>query len=131
MKREELKIWFWNLYNSCYPILKDNMIYMVYDINFIRAKKLANILNKDVEYPTEINGEILFEYNTKLKYLYCNYKKIWYILEKKYSNDYFKIKILIRYWLDDYNNSKKVDIINNIYYMDFSSEYISIMSNIN
>ena len=70
MTEEELKKWFWDKYNSCYPykhVQFPDSIFMYYDINFIRAKKLATILNKDFEYPTEVKGNCLIEYTTKVK----------------------------------------------------------------
>ena len=125
MKREELKIWFWNLYNSCYPILKDNMIYMVYDINFIRAKKLANILNKDVEYPTEIKGEILFQID---QFYFSISEKIW----KRtftYFNNYIITQNFIRENMNEYDilNGLIPSNINNLKFHNYKKTLIHII----
>ena len=63
-----------------------DIIYMIYDINFIRAKKLANILNKDVEYPTEVKGVCLFRQDFKNEFLWCDYSEIWSFFQSKYSS---------------------------------------------
>ena len=109
MTEEQLKIWFWDKFNSCYSVKHDNVphsIYMYYDINFIRAKKLANILNKDVEYPTEIKGVCLFEQDFKNEWLCCDYDKIWTFFKNNYSSNYQEIRKLIKGWLEEHHKLK-------------------------
>jgi hypothetical protein len=109
MTKEELKDWFLDKFNSCYSVKHNDYpdsIFMIYDTNYIRKKKLANILNKEVEYPTEIKGDILFEYN--YEYLFCNYNNIWSFFEVNYIDNYLEIKKLIKYWLVDH---KKLNML--------------------
>ena len=106
MTKEELKIWFLDKYNSCYSVIdSDNpkVIYMIYDIDYIRAKKLANILNKEVEYPTEVKGIYLFQINYKNKYIICDTDEILSFLEFNYNKDFTLINILIKDFLKEYN----------------------------
>ena len=116
MTEEQLKIWFWDKFNSCYSVKHDNVpnsIYMYYDINFIRAKKLATILNKEVEYPTEIKGICLFELNFINEYIYIDYDNIWSIIVKKYSGVYEEICKLIKVWLEECD---KLKVLTSDYY---------------
>ena len=85
MQIDDLKIWFWDKYNSCYSIKYNNKIYMMYDPNFIRAKKLANILNKEIGYPTEVKGVCLFEQDWKNQYFWYDYDKIYLFLKSNLS----------------------------------------------
>ena len=105
MTKDELKIWFWDKFNSCYPInINVDIIYMIYDSNFIRAKKLANILDKEVEYPIEVKGICLFKQDFINEWFQIDYDEIWSFLEKNYSTYYQDIKMLINGWLEEYNN---------------------------
>jgi hypothetical protein len=100
MTEEELNIWFWDKYNSCYPVKCDDYpssVYMFYDTNYIRSKKLANILGKEVEYPTEVKGECLFSVNYMSKFLWCD-MKIWSFFQHHYNSDSLYISHLIRSW---------------------------------
>ena len=109
MTKEELKDWFWDKFNSCYLVKHNdypNSVFMFYDTNFVRSKKLANILDKEVEYPKEPKGKCLFELDFKNKYLFCDYDNIWTFLELNYSINYQEIKKLIKYWLEEHNKLK-------------------------
>ena len=105
MTEEQLKIWLLDKYNSCYPVKHDNVpnsIYMYYYPNFIRAKKLANILNKEIEYPTEVKGVCLFHIDYDDMVFWCDYTNIWSIINDNYSIDY----IVVRYFIKDCLKSK-------------------------
>ena len=108
MQIDDLKIWFWDKYNSCYSIKYNNKIYMMYDPNFIRAKKLANILNKEIGYPTEVNGVCLFQLDYKNSDINIDYMEVWSFFEKNYSNNYIEIRTLIESWLREYDNLKNL-----------------------
>ena len=101
MTKEQLKIWFLDKYNSCNPSESKNKknIFLYYDINYIRSKKLANILNKDVEYPTEVKDVCLFILDFKNKYLWCDYDEIWSFFEQNYSSTQDSIGDLIKDFL--------------------------------
>ena len=109
MSNEELKIWFWDKFNSCYSVKHEDysdIIFMFYDINFIRAKKLATILNNDVEYQTEVKGDYLFRQDFNNEYLWCDYDEIWSVFEKNYSYNYQEIRKLIKDWLEEHDKLK-------------------------
>ena len=87
MSREELSKWFWNKFNSCYPVKHENFpesIFMFYDENFLRQflrqKKLARVLNEEIVYPKEIVGKCLFELDYKNRFFYYDYDEIWNFL---------------------------------------------------
>ena len=108
MTKEELKIWFWDKFNNCYCVKHDDYpqsVFMIYDLNYIRAKKLANILNKDFEYPTKIKGDCLFRQDLKNGNLWCNHDEIWSFFIKQYSSNYQEISGLIKCWLEEYYKS--------------------------
>ena len=103
MSLDELENWFFDKFNSCYPIIlknEEDCIYMIYNENYIRAKKLANILNKDVEYPSEVNGVCLFQQDYQLRYLWCDSELIWDFFEKHYNVEYREIRSLIERYLE-------------------------------
>jgi hypothetical protein len=105
MTKEELKIWFWNKFNYCYPVKHDDFpdsIFMFYDINYIRKKKLANILDKEDEYPTEIKGICLFELDFEYNWFNIDYDEIWTIFESNYSSKYVEIRKLILEWVEEH-----------------------------
>ena len=92
-------------------------------------KKLANILDKEVEYPTEVNGVCLFEYDCKKGYFMCDYDKIWSILRINYSDNYMIICELICSWLKEHNKlcgltpySKDLLYINNLLKIELSKQ---------
>ena len=123
MNKEELKIWFWDKFDSCYPVIHDDYyknIYMFYDINYIRSKKLANILNKDFEYKIEeAKGVCLFQLDFKFNWFDID-KILW---DELYSNIYPHIdnfadlRFLIMDWLHEYDNFRKLAIFNNVEYI--------------
>ena len=103
MNEKELKEWFWDKFNSCYRIYDKptKNFYMIYDIDYIRAKKLANILNKEVQYPTEMKGVCLFNITYSNNYFWCDYENIYsflrnniipgdFISESKLMNGFLK-----------------------------------------
>ena len=103
MTKDELKIWFWDKFNSCYYIKcesEPNVFYMFYDINYIRAKKLAIILNKDVEIPKDIIGIPLFEINYKYGTFWCHIEEIWEFLQKHLRNSLY-VRSFIKEYLNE------------------------------
>ena len=106
MTEEQLKIWFWDKFNSCYCVIHEDypdIIFMIYDLNYIRTKKLANILDKDIEYPTEVKGTCLFEQDLKNEILYCKNRELWSVFEENYSYNYKEISDLIKGWLEEHD----------------------------
>ena len=109
MTEEKLKIWFWDKFNSCYPVEHkgfQNSIFMYYDPNFIRSKKLANILNKDVEYPTEIKRVCLFRQDFDSESLLCDYNRVWMFFLSNFSRNDQEIRDLIKGWLEEHDKLK-------------------------
>jgi len=106
MSDEELKDWFWNKFNSCYYVKHEDYpdsIFMYYDKNFYRQKKLARVLEQEIIYPTKVDGTCLFEQDYKNNYLWCDNKEIWSFFEKKYSYNDIEIRDLIKSWLVEYS----------------------------
>jgi hypothetical protein len=104
MNEQELKVWFWDKFNSCYPIKHDeypDSIFWIYDEQYIRKIKLCKINNQDIILPNKVSGVCLFEQNIENEFLYCNTIDIWYVFLPNYSANYFDIKKLITGWLKD------------------------------
>jgi len=65
MTKEELSKWFLNKFNSCYPVKhKDHpeIIFMFYDEQFLRQKKLSRVLDEELIYPStvKVKGKCLY-----------------------------------------------------------------------
>jgi hypothetical protein len=109
MTKEELKIYFWNKFNSCYPVIHDDYfknVFMFYDINYIRAKKLANIIDKDFSYPTEVKGKCLFQLDFNFNWFDID-NELWKDLYSKCPSEIdtlSEFRILINEWLSEYEN---------------------------
>ena len=106
MTDEELKKWFWDKFNSCYYVKhKDypESLFMFYDKNFTRQKKLARVLDKEIIYSNIVDGICLFEQDYKYKRFDCDYSKIWSFFEKNYSSKYNDIQSFIESILDEHN----------------------------
>ena len=104
MNKEELRKWFNNKFNSCYPITHPdypNCIYWYYDEQITRKIKMCKIYNTDYIITNQPKGICLFEQNTSTKKLWCDYDEIWAYLKFHYSNDYNDVKFLIMEFLLD------------------------------
>jgi hypothetical protein len=106
MTDEELKDWFWDKFNTCYYVKHDNYpesIFMYYDKNFARQKKLARVLEQEIIYPSKIEGVCLFEQDYKYNQLLCDDKEIWSFFEEKSNYSYQEIRDLIKGWLVEHS----------------------------
>ena len=104
MTKEEIQIWFRNKFNSCYGVVHDDYpesIFMYYDPQFIRQKKLSRIVGEEIEYPIKPTGICLFEQDYKNGYLFMNYDEITSFFYENYSNNWLEIKELISTMLKD------------------------------
>jgi len=106
MTDNELKTWFLNKFNSCYYVKVEkytDSIYMFYDENFTRQKKLARVLNQELIYPTKVDmgGVCLFYQDYKNNTLWCEYNQIWIYLKENSGYTDQKICDLIKCWLID------------------------------
>ena len=113
MDEQELKEWFWNIYNNCYIFNLEeykHIDYFCYDVNYIRTKKLLEILNIDFIYNIEPVGKCMFEINHKFNNMYINYEKIWFIIQTNLSLDDMQTTILIKSWLNENDKLKKINI---------------------
>ena len=109
MTKEELKTWFFNKYNSCYLAKHEEYtqsIFMYYDPQFIRQKKLCRLTGEQIEYPSKVSGVCLFEQDYKTGYLYMNYENITSFLFENYSYKILDIRVLINGWLKEFDNLK-------------------------
>jgi hypothetical protein len=122
MTKKELKEWFWDKFNNCYKVIHiefPDSIFMFYDINYIRAKKLANILGKELNPPTEINGICLCEISVTYFVIYFDYNEIWSFFEQNYNSDYKEIQKLINSWLKEHDNLKDLTVVGEIDHNQF------------
>jgi hypothetical protein len=99
MTKEELSKWFWDKFNSCYPVVHEDYpdnIFMIYDKNFVRQKKLARVLGTKLEYPKKIEGTYLFYQDLKNKWFRCDYDEIWSFFYDNYSRNYTEVQLFIK-----------------------------------
>ena len=98
MNKEELSKWFWDKFNSCYPVVHEDYpynIFMIYDKNFLRQMKLARVLGTPLEYPKKIEGTCLFYQDFKNQWLSCDYE-IWSFFYDNYVRDYSEVQSFIK-----------------------------------
>lgn len=91
MSKDELSIWFYEKFDSCYPVILKkytDSIFWCYDENFIRKSKLLKLYNQEVIFPTEIKGVCLFEQVEKDKEFFCQHNEIWNFFDYNFPNDY-------------------------------------------
>jgi len=106
MNKEELSKWFWNKFNSCYPVQHEDFtesIFMFYDEQFLRQKKLSRVLNENVIYPSDVKGICLFQKDYKNGWFICNYDEIWSFLYNNYSSEYSDVQSLITNLLEEHD----------------------------
>jgi len=89
---EELNLWLYNKFYSCYPIIDKNNIYMYKDGNYIRQKKLSRILNQEIKYPIIAEGKCLFQLDFSNKKIMIHKSIIKYLMnnlsnERQYCED--------------------------------------------
>ena len=111
MTKEELSKWFWNKFNSCYPVVHEDYsdnIFMIYDEQFFRQKKLARVLNEDLVYPKEVKGKILFRQDYKNERFWCDDIEIWSFFERNYSSNYPIVQSLIKNLLGEHDKLRSL-----------------------
>ena len=104
MSEEELKVWFFDRFNNCYPVKHDdfsNRLYWFYDEQFVRKIKLCRLSGEKIELPSNVNGICLFDQDIKNKYLHCDFDEIWTVFNKEYSDKYDDVQRLIKSWLEE------------------------------
>ncbi|MCK9415977.1 hypothetical protein M0Q97_04885 [Candidatus Dojkabacteria bacterium] len=108
MTKEELSKWFLNKFNSCYPVIhKDypEIIFMFYDEQFLRQKKLSRVLDEELIYPStvKVKGKCLFKLDYENGYFHnCN--EIWLFLKDNYlSSKYHDIQDFIQSLLEEHD----------------------------
>ena len=104
MTKEELTIWFWNKFNSCYPVVHDDYpdsIFWFCDPNYIRKIKLCKLNNQKIILPNKVIGTCLFEQDSKYSCLYCKFDEIWLFFKQNYKDNYDDIQSLIKEILSD------------------------------
>jgi hypothetical protein len=105
MTKEEISKWFWSKYNSCYPVKHKDYpqnIFMIYDEQFLRQRKLARVLDENVVYPNKVNGKCLFRLDYKNNYFRCHFE-IWSFFEKNYSSNYTDIQAFMRNLIEEHD----------------------------
>ena len=104
MNKEELSIWFWKKFNSCYPVKHNdypNSIFWFYDEKFARKIKLCKLNNQEIKLPNKVKGVCIFEQHLNIKNLWCDYDEIWSFFEKNYNTKYSYIQLIIEEILSD------------------------------
>jgi hypothetical protein len=99
MTEEELKIWFWNKFNSCYPVKHSDYpksIFWIYDEKFVRKMKLCKINNSKITFPEKITGICLFEQDFKNGWFNCDYDEIWSFFYNNYRDRYSDVQSFIK-----------------------------------
>ena len=94
MTEQELKQWFWNKFNSCYPVKHTdykNRIFFFCDDNVIRKMKLCRLSGENFIQPKKVTGVCLFDLDMNNKWFRCDSNKIWTFLETNYKNSYIDI----------------------------------------
>ena len=115
MTNEEVKNWFLEIYNNCYIVKSDEFprsIFKVYDINYIRSKKLANIIDKDISLPLYINGKILFDIYDNSTTIWVD-KYIWTFIFENLKCDLNLAEQLLNIWLGEYLQISNLSILYN------------------
>lgn len=128
MSDEELKKWFFDMFNDCYPVKHEDYphsIFWYYDKSFVRNIKLCKINNKEVTLPSNVSGICLFEHNSITGRFNCDYDEIWLFLEQNYSFNYFEIRELIIYF---FKETEKLSIFTSLS-LFFSTEYNLVTKN--
>ena len=98
MTENELKQWFWNKFNNCYPVIHSDYpesVFWYYDEKFIRKMKLCKINNEELTLPTTIARICLFEQDFKNKWFNCNYDEIWSFFYENYNSNYSIVQSFI------------------------------------
>ncbi len=106
MNKEEISKWFWNKYNSCYPVVHEDYpesIFMFYDEQFLRQKKLSRVLDENIVYPKKVKGKILFRQDYKNYFFGCDNKEIWSFFERNYSSNYTDVQTFITNLLEEHD----------------------------
>jgi hypothetical protein len=57
------------------------------------------------------NGDVLYNYNEKTRYLWINYDKIWSVFISKFDLNYYEIKVLTKGMLEEHFNLKGITTI--------------------
>jgi len=99
MTKEELEKWFLDKFNSCYSVKHidyPHKLFMFYDGNFIRQKKLARVLEQDLICPTKVDGICLFEIDYQTNKIWCDYSNIWVYFINYFSPEWIKIQLFIQ-----------------------------------
>lgn len=116
MTKEKCINWFWDKYNSCYPVIHSDYpksIFMFYDHQFIRKLKLSKISGIKVELPKTIKGICLFEIDWENKRFWYKYVEIYQFLYNNYNNNY---QIIIGFIKDRLQEADKILAPYTLYY---------------
>jgi len=109
MNKEELIVWFNNIFNNCYYATHDDYpdhFFMYYDLRFVRKLKLSNIEKKECLPPKTISGERMFDQDWVNNKFWCNYSKIWKYLQDNYSSKFSDIQSFIKDRLEEQDKKK-------------------------
>ena len=104
-ENKELIYWFNNYFDNCYNVVHCDFpgsVFMFYDINYVRQKKLAKLDGKEPPIKTDITGECLFQIDLKNSFFRCDYEKIYCYLKNNYNFDFYHYNLFIKDRLKKY-----------------------------
>ena len=102
--------WLNNYFDNCYYVKHDNFpesIFMFYDVNYVRQKKLAKLEGIDYVEKTDVTGECLFKFENGFIYLNINF--IPYFISKLYG--FGDIYLFIENWFKEFINESHPQIL--------------------
>lgn len=97
MTEDELYNWFFEKFESCYPIKTSQYpsdIFWLYDESYVRYLKLCKLNNQDILIPSKTSNVCLFQQDIHSEYLWCD-DIIWDFFEKNYSTNYKEVNSII------------------------------------
>ena len=118
MNKQEITKWFKNKFDNCYWVTNENYpdsIFMYYDEQFIRQKKLSRVLGEEIEYPEKPSGKLLFEQDYKNEYFWINYDEITSFFYSNYSNSWLDVREIIS---DRLKEASKMKVLTPLIYAD-------------
>jgi hypothetical protein len=109
MTEQELKCWFFDRLNSCYPVTHSDYpdsVYWFYDEKFVRKIKLCRLSGTSLTLPDKVIGKCLFEQDWENKYIWMDHVDIWSFFQSVTSYNYQETKQLIHTWLKEHDKLK-------------------------
>lgn len=119
MNKKKLLDWFNEKLNNCYHIeVNGGGILWIYDKNYARKLKLAQIDDKKIDLTYDKNKVLFYQKN---KYFICDYEKIWRFFYFNYSHNYIYVQTFIKEILEQHNLKQYIPLNNYDFFLSSSS----------